>query len=306
MVAGVPFHNLQVVVINAGLLRCGKSCRLRWTNYLRPDIKRGPFTLEEQKSIIQLHGIVGNKWSTIAAHLPGRTDNEIKNYWNTHLKRRLLRMGINPDTYAPATFTSSPGTTGGGASSSSSFPATRHMAQWESARLEAEARLSRESLLFSSAASASVSTSHHSESTHPKPGPDFFLRIWNSEVGDAFRKPVSAPQESAPWAGSSPESSSSTKQRTAVTVSAMAAVKGEPSTENKSCVSGGGVEGGGGDQVAGVDSSGSNAVEGTSEESYELYLDFGGDELGLFSSHLGSFSLFSGDLHDASLDTAFK
>ena len=45
----------------AGLNRCGKSCRLRWTNYLRPDIKRGPFTPEEQKSIVQLHAIVGNK-----------------------------------------------------------------------------------------------------------------------------------------------------------------------------------------------------------------------------------------------------
>jgi myb proto-oncogene protein len=46
---------------HAGLNRCGKSCRLRWTNYLRPDIKRGPFTPEEQKSIVQLHAIVGNK-----------------------------------------------------------------------------------------------------------------------------------------------------------------------------------------------------------------------------------------------------
>jgi transcription factor MYB, plant len=47
--------------LHAGLSRCGKSCRLRWTNYLRPDIKRGPFTDEEQKSIVQLHAIVGNK-----------------------------------------------------------------------------------------------------------------------------------------------------------------------------------------------------------------------------------------------------
>ncbi|XP_030550980.1 transcription factor MYB74 [Rhodamnia argentea] len=86
---------------NAGLKRCGKSCRLRWTNYLRPDIKRGRFTFEEEEAIIQLHGVLGNKWSAIAAQLPGRTDNEIKNYWNTHIKKRLLKMGIDPVTHAP-------------------------------------------------------------------------------------------------------------------------------------------------------------------------------------------------------------
>ncbi|KAJ4981221.1 hypothetical protein NE237_032058 [Protea cynaroides] len=86
---------------NAGLERCGKSCRLRWTNYLRPDIKRGKFSFEEEETIIQLHSILGNKWSAIAARLPGRTDNEIKNYWNTHIRKRLLRMGIDPVTHSP-------------------------------------------------------------------------------------------------------------------------------------------------------------------------------------------------------------
>ncbi|VAH48531.1 unnamed protein product [Triticum turgidum subsp. durum] len=80
----------------AGLQRCGKSCRLRWTNYLRPDIKRGKFSLQEEQTIIQLHALLGNRWSAIATHLPKRTDNEIKNYWNTHLKKRLAKMGIDP------------------------------------------------------------------------------------------------------------------------------------------------------------------------------------------------------------------
>eukprot|EP01018_Ginkgo_biloba_P014407 Gb_23693 [translate_table: standard] len=79
-------------LIRIMLLRCGNSCRLRWTNYLRPDIKLGQFSFEEEHTIIELHAILGNKWSTIAGHLPGRTDNEIKNFWNTHLKKRLLQM----------------------------------------------------------------------------------------------------------------------------------------------------------------------------------------------------------------------
>nr|KYP35573.1 Transcription factor MYB39 [Cajanus cajan] len=87
----------------AGLNRCGKSCRLRWTNYLRPDIKRGKFTEEEERLIINLHSVLGNKWSKIAAHLPGRTDNEIKNYWNTSIRKKLLKMGIDPETHKPRT-----------------------------------------------------------------------------------------------------------------------------------------------------------------------------------------------------------
>ncbi|KAK8945980.1 Myb-related protein 308 [Platanthera guangdongensis] len=85
----------------ASLLRCGKSCRLRWINYLRPDLKRGNFTDDEDDLIIKLHSHLGNKWSLIAARLPGRTDNEIKNYWNTHIKRKLIAQGIDPMTHRP-------------------------------------------------------------------------------------------------------------------------------------------------------------------------------------------------------------
>ncbi|KAJ3677393.1 hypothetical protein LUZ60_003117 [Juncus effusus] len=127
----------------AGLQRCGKSCRLRWTNYLRPDIKRGKFTMQEEQTIIQLHALLGNRWSAIATHLPKRTDNEIKNYWNTHLKKRLARMGIDPVTHKPKSDALGPGPDG----QSKSAANLSHMAQWESARLEAEARLVRESKL---------------------------------------------------------------------------------------------------------------------------------------------------------------
>ncbi|GMY09024.1 transcription factor MYB7-like [Fagus crenata] len=83
----------------AGLLRCGKSCRLRWMNYLRPDIKRGNITPDEDDLIIRLHSLLGNRWSLIAGRLPGRTDNEIKNYWNTHLSKKLISQGTDPNTH---------------------------------------------------------------------------------------------------------------------------------------------------------------------------------------------------------------
>ncbi|XP_021772542.1 transcription factor MYB61-like [Chenopodium quinoa] len=85
----------------AGLQRCGKSCRLRWINYLRPDLKRGAFSQEEENLIVELHAVLGNKWSQIAAQLPGRTDNEIKNLWNSCLKKKLRQRGIDPNTHKP-------------------------------------------------------------------------------------------------------------------------------------------------------------------------------------------------------------
>ncbi|KAL0535696.1 hypothetical protein IC582_030037 [Cucumis melo] len=84
--------NWRSVPTNTGLLRCSKSCRLRWTNYLRPGIKRGNFTDHEEKMIIHLQALLGNRWAAIASYLPQRTDNDIKNYWNTHLKKKLRKM----------------------------------------------------------------------------------------------------------------------------------------------------------------------------------------------------------------------
>ncbi|MQM00900.1 hypothetical protein Taro_033647 [Colocasia esculenta] len=100
-----------VRVITAGLMRCSKSCRLRWTNYLRPGIRRGNFTPQEEGMIIQLQGLLGNRWAAIASYLPQRTDNDVKNYWNTHIKKKLKQqLQIASDA---ATATSSSSTTAG-------------------------------------------------------------------------------------------------------------------------------------------------------------------------------------------------
>ncbi|XP_057494504.1 transcription factor MYB1 [Actinidia eriantha] len=78
------------VPLRSGLNRCRKSCRMRWLNYLRPNINRGNFTADEVDLIIRLHKLLGNRWSLIAGRLPGRTSNDVKNYWNTHLQKKLI------------------------------------------------------------------------------------------------------------------------------------------------------------------------------------------------------------------------
>ncbi|XP_043700257.1 myb-related protein Pp2-like [Telopea speciosissima] len=81
--------------------RCGKSCRLRWINYLRLDLNRGTFSQQEENLIIELHEVLGNRWSQIAAQLPERTDNEIKSLWSSCIKKKLRQKGIDPNTHKP-------------------------------------------------------------------------------------------------------------------------------------------------------------------------------------------------------------
>ncbi|KAL8135935.1 uncharacterized protein LOC141711128 isoform X2 [Apium graveolens] len=95
---GLLYHkrlvNLLYILCGSGLRRCGKSCRLRWLNYLRPNIKHGEFSDDEDRIICTLFANIGSRWSIIAGQLPGRTDNDIKNYWNTKLKKKLLMSSL--------------------------------------------------------------------------------------------------------------------------------------------------------------------------------------------------------------------
>ncbi|KAK8653362.1 hypothetical protein V6N13_127369 [Hibiscus sabdariffa] len=148
--------NWRAVPTKTGLLRCSKSCRLRWTNYLRPGIKRGNFTENEEKMIIHLQALLGNRWAAIASYLPQRTDNDIKNYWNTHLKKKLKKLQGNE------------GFSRHGFSSSSSSSCKISRGQWER-KLQTDIHMAKKALsdaLSPEKPSGSVEFGHTS---HAKP-----------------------------------------------------------------------------------------------------------------------------------------
>ncbi|XP_075485996.1 transcription factor MYB17-like [Primulina tabacum] len=171
----------------AGLLRCGKSCRLRWINYLRPDIKRGPFSAEEEKRIIDLHGTLGNKWAAIASRLPGRTDNDIKNFWNSHLRKRFTSVDSNQPVHSSESV-----------DTNLESPLSCQMVQSESIQLDVTSYPPNEEQLTPS---------------ENKSEGDFFLRLWNSGVGDSFRKIKECTSE---WVGDT-SSHSPTSQTSSLT-----------------------------------------------------------------------------------------
>ncbi|GAB4845544.1 hypothetical protein Ancab_038949 [Ancistrocladus abbreviatus] len=94
-------NNWSSVPKKAGLKRYGKSCKLRWNNCPTPASKHESFTSQEEELIIKLHAAIGSRWSLIAQQLPGRTDNDVKIYWNTKLRKKLMDMGIDPITHKP-------------------------------------------------------------------------------------------------------------------------------------------------------------------------------------------------------------
>ncbi|XP_073301019.1 transcription factor MYB106-like [Primulina huaijiensis] len=177
----------------AGLERCGKSCRLRWKNYLRPDIKRGKFSVQEERTIIRLHALLGNRWSEIARYLPKRTDNEVKNYWNTRVKKMLARMGIDPVTHKPKNFNPD------GSAQSRRAANLNHMAQWETARLEAEARLVRESKRLSD-----LHLQLLRKATAPPPPPCLdVLRVWLATTSGSVTESLESPTSTLNYSSNS-------------------------------------------------------------------------------------------------------
>ncbi|XVF79551.1 hypothetical protein PTKIN_Ptkin14bG0232300 [Pterospermum kingtungense] len=192
-------ENWRALPKQAGLLRCGKSCRLRWINYLRLDVKRGNFSREEEETIIRLHEALGNKWSKIASHLPGRTDNEIKNVWNTHLKKRVAPKNGNESKKSPITPSSSSSCSS--ITTVSSSCGKRNLEdeleqKWDEGSLTKKPREASSKAVADKAKDFKTELSNHSGSTsdEPKELSSSSISSNNSNVTNSSQVDVSNPQ----------------------------------------------------------------------------------------------------------------
>ncbi|CAO2818583.1 unnamed protein product [Amaranthus hypochondriacus] len=182
--------NWRAVPTNTGLRRCSKSCRLRWTNYLRPGIKRGNFTEKEEKMIIHLQALLGNRWAAIASYLPQRTDNDIKNYWNTHLKKKIKKLEEGQDGQNTSSLI------GFSSNSTSTSSHNSNKGQWER-RLQTDIHMAKQALC--------EALSIEKPELHPSPSPIYassaeniarLLENWMTRKPNSGVSSSSSPQES--------------------------------------------------------------------------------------------------------------
>ncbi|CAN6326462.1 unnamed protein product [Urochloa humidicola] len=160
----------------SGLRRTGKSCRLRWVNYLHPGLRRGRITADEERLILELHAQYGSRWSRIARSLPGSTDNEIKNYWRTRTrKQKAANTAASAAASSSSTVTTTASCSGGspssGAAASSSGSALRGSGGDDDAELDE---------------ASTTAASHHQHQEEPCYNYNAMDQFWNEIAAASY------------------------------------------------------------------------------------------------------------------------